>query len=135
MAEDHPLQGVGAGNFPTAAPRYAQTVPVARPDLVYTDPHVVHNTYLQFFAETGVVGGIAFALVVLIALLRAREATRSREGQEIQLSQAVLVATLGYLIAVFFISAAYEKPLWVLLAVCLRLPELNSRATTARTTA
>jgi O-antigen ligase len=135
MAEDHPLQGVGAGNFPTVAPRYVQSVPVARPDLVYTDPHVVHNTYLQFFAETGLVGVAAFALLVLIPLSRAREATRSREGPAVRLSQAVLVATLGYLIAVFFISAAYEKPLWVLLAVCLRLPEFNAPATMARSTA
>ncbi len=136
MAEDHPLQGVGVGNFPTAAPLYAQTVPVARPDLVYTDPHVVHNTYLQFLAETGAVGGVAFVLLVLIALSRAREATRTAAGsQKARVSQAVLVATLGYLIAVFFISAAYEKPLWVLLAICLRLPELDSHTTTARPTA
>jgi O-antigen ligase len=126
MAEDHPVQGVGAGNFPVAAPRYAQTVPVARHDLVYTDPHVVHNTYLQFFAETGAVGGVAFVLLVLIALSRAREAMRSGDGSDVRVPQAVLVATLGYLIAVFFISAAYEKPLWVLLGLCLRLPELDS---------
>ena len=136
MAEDHPLQGVGAGNFPTAAPRYVQTVPVARPDLVYTDPHVVHNTYLQFFAETGAVGGVLFVLLVLIALSRAREAARSAErSQDVRVSQAVLVATLGYLVAVFFISAAYEKPLWVLLAICLRLPELDFHTATARPTA
>ena len=131
MAEDHPLQGVGAGNFPTAAPLYAQTVPVARPDLVYTDPHVVHNTYLQFFAETGVVGGVAFVLLVLIALSRAREAMRPGEGSDVRVPQAVLLAALGYLIAVFFISAAYEKPLWVLLGICFRLPELDSRPTAA----
>ena len=136
MTEDHPLGGVGAGNFPTAAPQYAQTVPVARPDLVYIDPHVVHNTYLQFFAETGAVGGVVFVLLVLIALSRAREATRIAEGSlDARISQAVLVATLGYLIAVFFISAAYEKPLWILLAICLRLPELDSNPTTASSAA
>ncbi len=125
ITEDHPMLGVGAGNFPVVAPRYAQTVSVSRPDLVYTDPHVVHNTYLQFFVETGVGGGALFLVLVVGAIRRARIAGAvSRTDRDGLLVRAALVATLGYLISLFFISGAHEKPLWVLLALCLRLPNL-----------
>jgi O-antigen ligase len=123
MTLDHPLFGVGAGNFRDVAPSYAGAIQVKRPDLVFVDPHVVHNTFLQFFVETGVVGGLIFALFVASSVRAARAtAIGSADLAMRDLGRAVLVAVAGYLTALFFISGAYEKPLWVLLAIALRIP-------------
>jgi len=60
MFADHPLLGVGIGNYPTAYAHY-QVAPVWIYDLGHA-----HNYYINIAAEAGIVGLIAF-LVVLIA--------------------------------------------------------------------
>ena len=48
---DHPVGGVGAGNFVVAEPQYAaQSINLPRADLVVR-PELVHNSYLQVLAE------------------------------------------------------------------------------------
>lgn len=128
MTLDHPLAGVGAGNFPAAAPAYVNAVHVRRPDLVFIDPHVAHNTFLQFFAEMGVVGGSLFILLVIASLRSAASAMRNTLDRDGRIAFAALfAATAGYLAALFFISGAYEKPLWILLATCLRASPFSGR--------
>jgi O-antigen ligase len=125
MSEDHPLLGVGAGNFRVVASSYAGVVDVRRSDIVYDDPHVVHNTYLQFFAETGVVGGAAFLIAIGAAVLGLRSSLGRARGSAAVVRRATLVATLGYFACLFFISAAFEKELWILLGLCAAFPAIG----------
>ncbi len=64
MAGDHPLLGVGKGNFPFVYPLYATRVVKD----AWMGPEVrvreAHNDYVQMLAETGVAGGLAFAWVL-----------------------------------------------------------------------
>ena len=74
IVADHPLTGTGAGTFYAAFPRYRG------PDLDVFYDHA-HNDYVQFLAETGIVGtalaGLFAAFSVgcaLLALLRRTQA-------------------------------------------------------------
>ena len=125
VVKDHPLTGAGAGNFPLVAPHYAGKVFVRRPDLVFTQPHVVHNTFLQFFVDTGLVGGV-LALIIFVAAVRSAVAAArlNRVATDGVLARATLIAVTAYLASLMFISGSHEKPLWVLLAISLRMPSL-----------
>ena len=129
MFKDHPFAGIGTGNFQVIVPRYAtRNLDLPRADLVVTTPKVAHNTYLHVLTELGIVGFAAFAGIILGALGLAWQAIRllSQRGErrlEI-IARGVLVGTLGMLAAFIFITAQYEKQLWLLLGVCAALSTL-----------
>ncbi len=61
ITEDHPVNGVGLDNFVEQAPKYTREP--GKLELVHNiaeKPHVAHNVYLQFLAETGFIGAILF---------------------------------------------------------------------------
>jgi O-antigen ligase len=129
---DHPVLGVGAGNFPIVAPQYAAepiNLPFAR--LVVDTPKVAHNTYLGVFADLGIVGLLAFVVIVLSALGLARRATKyfARSGEvELELlCRAVLVGLAGMLAAFVFLSGEYEKQLWLVIGLAVALYGLARR--------
>jgi O-antigen ligase len=122
VAKAEPVQGVGLNNFRAVAPGYVRQPGSLRDVEKITDrPHVVHNTYLQLLAETGVVGLGLFLAVVIACLAAAwRAATafdRLGEGHLALLSRAVLLACVGGLAAQMFASAGSELRLWLLLAL------------------
>jgi O-antigen ligase len=136
MFKNHPLNGVGTGNFQVVEPRYAlQNINLPRVDLVVDTPKVAHNTYLHVLTELGVVGFAAFAGMLLGALGLAWRAiqTLARRGElrmEI-LGRGVLIGTIGMLAAYVFITAQYEKQLWLLLGICAALSTLARAGETA----
>lgn len=123
MIEDKPVLGVGAGNFPITSIDYLlEPGLLTRSDFIVSDPKVAHNTYIEMFAELGIVGFLLFCGMILACLVYAWRAARifEREGRlqmEI-LTRAVLIGLLGLLAADFFQSAQFQKALWLLLAVC-----------------
>jgi O-antigen ligase len=129
MFNDHPLGGVGTGNFQVIEPKYAlHDINLTRPDLVVDTPKVAHNTYLHILTELGLIGIAAFGAMLIGSLLIAKRAIRSfAERGELRLeivARGVLIGTLGMLAAFVFITAQYEKQLWLLLGVCVSLSTL-----------
>ena len=122
MLVAHPLNGVGAGNFPVSSIHYLLRPGLTqRADFIISIPLVAHNTYLQTGAELGVPAAILFIAVILFclgsALLAAhRFASAEDVGMEI-LARGVVVGLVGYLTAMFFISEEFSKLLWTLLAL------------------
>jgi len=122
MSEQYPLTGVGLENFAVRSGEYVRR-PGGLPyvDLVVDRPHVVHNTYLQMLAETGIVGLTLFMAVVGAAVSSARRAARrfqaAGERDLATLARGVLVADVGVLTAALFISAQATATVWVLLAL------------------
>lgn len=55
MIRDHPLVGIGTGNFPKQYNRYSPTIPE-----VPRGPYWTHNSFLQTWAENGVFGFIVY---------------------------------------------------------------------------
>jgi O-antigen ligase len=118
----HPLVGVGIGNFQVVEAHYVLT-PGSISRIAYlTDvPYFVHNTYLQLLAETGLIGLVGFLLVVCgcmrAALLAAARFDSFGRPEYADLARAVLMGTIGMLVALFFITDGDDTRLWVLLAI------------------
>ena len=72
MVKDHPIMGIGPGNFPYHMASYAQGeagLSVSGYKTTYPATWKANNDYLTVAAETGIVGLIIFALFI-VALLR-----------------------------------------------------------------
>jgi len=98
MAMDHPILGVGPGNYEAAYPRY----------FLHGWPEALghaHNYYLNTFAEQGIIGLVAF--LVLVVTIFARLASRIRslppfdpaEHEAVSIQRALLVGALGAAVA------------------------------------
>jgi O-antigen ligase len=116
MIREHPLLGVGPGNWPVAFPLYAE--PGAASDGVLTaarGPRQTHDDLLERAAETGVPGLLALGVLgasVLVAVRRRLAAG----GDE---ARAVTAAASGSLVALLTISLAsfpLEMPATIALA-------------------
>lgn len=128
MFLDHPLLGVGAGNYTVHFDRYADEVGFASRD--YETPgevHYPHNLYLEIAAETGLVGLAVFVAAVVaavVSLRRARAALRHRgDTTSAALARALEIAIAGYLVSSLFLHGHFQRYLWLLfgLAAALRL--------------
>jgi O-antigen ligase len=121
MWQDHPIVGVGLGGFIDNASDYVRAVgPLQFANFIAEQPHVVHNSYLEMLAETGIVG-LGLYLAVVAACLRCawRAAKRFEQAGDAAmavLSRAVIVSVLSMLTAAFFISGETDRRAWVLLA-------------------
>ena len=117
---DHPVGGVGLDNFTVRSREY-----VRRPgtleyvELIVDRPHVVHNTYLQMLAETGIVGLGLFLAILATAVGSAIRAARvfhhAGERALARISRGVIVADVGLLTAAVFISLQDTATFWVVL--------------------
>lgn len=72
MIADHPVLGVGLNNFELVLPRYEQT-----PVIFFGHP--VHNLYLLYLAEAGIIGLLGLLLVGLANYDIAMRVGRSRD--------------------------------------------------------
>jgi O-antigen ligase len=122
ITEDHPLGGVGLGNFVEEAPKYTQQP--GKLDVVRNiaeKPHVTHNVYLQFLAETGFVGLILFFGLLLTCMRAAWRAANVFDGkgdhEMAALSRACLLGMIAFASASVFISDGNDVRFWILLAL------------------
>jgi O-antigen ligase len=131
--ERHPVKGVGLENFQVVSPIYAVTTDtdLPRADVVVTQGAPTHNTYLQILAELGVVGELLFLGVlglVLEATRRGVQLLAQRGKQTLELvGRGLFVGTIGMLTAFFFLSAQYEKQLWLTLGLLLAFANVARR--------
>jgi O-antigen ligase len=137
MGKDNPVAGVGLDGFVEESARYLRQPGRLKSGevgagLVLDRPHVAHNTYLQMFAETGLVG-LGLLIGLILSTLRAtwaasRSFERLGDSGLTALSRAVLIAQIGALSASIFISDYYDKRTWILLALGPALLTIASRA-------
>ncbi|MGN6798069.1 MAG: O-antigen ligase family protein [Gaiellaceae bacterium] len=120
--ESHPFVGVGADNFTVVEQRYAvdfnRNLP--RADLVVQAHEQVHNTYLQVASELGAAGVVLFLATIGIAFRACRRAIRETRRVDVSaISRALFVGCLGMLVAFVFLTAQYQKQLWLVIALLL----------------
>ena len=129
MWKDNPVLGVGANEFPSNYRAYAADIGLdARAE------RNAHNSYLQAAAETGTVGFLAFAAMIVTALwcgLRARgRLLADDEVDTAGVAEALIAGFVGYLVAAVLLHQAYPQYLWAwaaLLAGCLLLSGYRMR--------
>jgi O-antigen ligase len=127
MFSDHPLLGVGAGNYSTYFNRYSLIV--GSPAALYHDrgeaafPHML---YLQIAAETGALGLLFFFAPVAAALISLRRA-RERLAERVGITTALTIALAAYLITALFLHGAYQRNFWILLGLVAAIARLPKR--------
>lgn len=136
MAEDHPVLGVGIGNFLRREPEYQR----ATGSFISEGVIAPHNLYLELLAETGVVGLFGWALLIgTAAFLAARAlvtAQRLSSVEEAELSArlaaAVLVALAGWSVASLVLHLGNLSALLAVIALGAALDIRTRRALTAQ---
>jgi len=112
MFLDHPILGVGAGQFPTA---YG-TVYSGRYHTAWMNPH---NLLLQVTCELGLVGLVIFGCFLFQIWKGIREVLRRRESPGFETNYQIALACNFMLLGVALISSVSHtlfRPYWYLLA-------------------
>ncbi len=104
MFQDHPVLGVGPGNWKIWLPRYGLSkfpTTIQNGSIQWTE---THNDFLEAFCETGIGGGLAFLFVFLFGIyLAIRSAHRtSNSSRETILAILIAACICGFGIVSFF---------------------------------
>ena len=120
--KDNPFLGVGAGNYTVWFDHYSERV--SSEARGYDDPgeiHYPHNLYLEIGAESGLLGLLVFAAIVLVTFAHLRSAHRAllEEGlrREAFVAKALELALVGYLISSLFLHGHFQRYLFLLFAL------------------
>ena len=117
MFADHPILGVGLGNYLGHEPAYAGSATLS----TAMGGTPAHNLYVEVAAETGIVG----LTLLLLLIAGGFQAVRSSRRRALALGQPALAEALwalqigmvGYFLAALFIHAAYARYMWLLLGI------------------
>lgn len=107
MIGEHPLTGVGAGNFPVRIQEYYDTPGIDLSVLQADNWLRPHNDFLQVFAEKGILGLIAFLAIFVVAcgslVSTIRHATDAWNAR--------LAVFLGMAFAAYLVCSGFDFPL------------------------
>jgi O-antigen ligase len=125
MILSHPLGGVGLGNFKPMSGTY---------DFV-TMSKTAHHMYVEIAAELGLPALLAFLAVLVLtlrSLRRSRKLAAARGLARIErVAAAVEIGLTGFLVTAVFLSAEYDKLMWLLVFLSIALERIV-RAEAAR---
>jgi hypothetical protein len=123
---DHPILGVGPGQYPAYYRQYADQIGLE----VQVADRQPHTLYLGIAAETGTPGLLLFLAILgttLVALIRARRlALRSGDQLMATLGAGFILAVAGFMLTGVFLHLAFERYPWLILALA------NATAATTR---
>lgn len=131
MFIEHPVIGVGAGNFSWAISRFETTYKArlqrgARRQIA---GRAAHSIYFTLLPELGLAGTFAYLMIMFKSVLRARNTLRRpaparEDGSMRMIALFIGPAIVGYSVAGVFISVLWYPMLWLLvsLAIVLHLP-------------
>jgi O-antigen ligase len=113
MVADHPLFGVGTGNFANA---YGSTYRAEGSRSLYWSPH---NVFIQIITELGILGFTIY-IILIIAIYKINKKSRDilRRFPDLKalrlLTKGIDVAVVGYVVSGQFITATYTPHLFQL---------------------
>jgi O-antigen ligase len=109
---DHPLTGVGIGQFDNYLPQYGiGLLPTHRLNLG------AHNLYISMLAETGLVGFLLFSGMIANVLINLIRSTRSTDLEKSVLAQVWLIVLIVILVGGLTKHDQYDKLLWLVLGI------------------
>jgi O-antigen ligase len=148
--ESHPFLGLGPGGFPLHYQEYALQVGGEvhehvkfGPDKGQEPERQAHDLYLSVATDNGGIGLVVFLAIIFVtmrSLLRARrESLAAEDASTAALASGYVLAILGFMTAGIFLSLAYERYYWLLLALATALvraprPASATPASSARAT-
>lgn len=125
MFADHPIIGVGVGNFQTNYQDYSGKIGI---EFEYgeRDPH---SLVTQILAETGIFGMISFIGIIISLLSGLAKSVRSITDLPAYKSNtpwlmSLQVSIIGYLVAALFLHDAYIRYFWIIAALSITAIQL-----------
>ena len=116
---DHPLFGVGPGQYPHFYSVSYQTGLEGAFRQIY-EPRRGHSLYLEMAAETGLIGLSVFLAIVLRILFQLAHVRRRWAESRPQLSclaTSLALSLIAYLAAAIFLHLSFERYYWFLIAL------------------
>ncbi|TDI98455.1 MAG: hypothetical protein E2O76_07965 [Caldithrix sp.] len=110
MFFDHPLFGVGVGNFLTHSKIYTNT-------LIH---RVAHNSYLEVAAETGILGITFFLALLFMTLKKLRTCWKYLESinsKYYYYPLGIMIGLIGFMVHALFLSEQYNVSLFIVFAL------------------
>ena len=134
---DHPLFGVGRGQFLQYYAKYAGEVAETGvdPRIALEGGRQAHNLFASVAAETGTFGLVLFLgmfAVIMRDLNRARRRWLTERPDVAHLAVGFFLALVGYLVSGIGLHLSYERYLWFLLALAAVAAHLALRGNSAR---
>lgn len=125
---DHPVMGVGPDGFPLFYQEYAQRIGGEIRETTHMGEkkgqeaqRQAHNMFLGIAADLGVPGLIAFLSLIGVTMARLlrtrRHWLRRGDPEKANLATGFLLALLSFLATGVFLSLAFERYYWLLLAI------------------
>ena len=122
MFRDHPLLGVGPGNYPQS---YSETYAGTGED---ASTWVPHSIYIESLSELGAAGTLPVLILMLLCFrlnLRTRKRLdpkrSAREQFEFFLAYGLDLALIGYMVSGAFLAVLYYPHLWIILGISVGL--------------
>jgi len=127
MFTDRPLLGVGLDNFPIYYQEYSRRLGL--------DPRreirSAHSLYLQIAADQGLLGLTAFGVVLWIVFRGMHKGyqdfIRAGSPDYANMTVALSVGIIGFLIGGIFLHLIYPRFLWLLIGIALAVPHVAKR--------
>jgi O-antigen ligase len=108
---EHPVAGVGAGNFPIAEGDFAAALGQ------HAKWSTAHNAYIQAFAELGLVGGGIFIAILLVTASRGLKLWRQARAPAGWHMPEYFASLSAFAFSAVFLSHAYFYTLYALCAL------------------
>ena len=135
MFADHPLTGVGYGNYMLNYPEYARSSGID----VRSTEREAHNLYLSTAAELGLAGLAALAAIIIgsfTALAAGRRRFRAMSDHRADgIGFAIGVSLVGYVVTSLFLHMAFARFAWLMIGLALAFPSTAAAEDHARDTA
>jgi putative inorganic carbon (HCO3(-)) transporter len=131
---DHPIVGVGPGEFPAYYRGYADKIGLS----IKAQDREAHNLYLGIAAESGSLGLIAFLGAVGVTmwhLARVRRRAMKIRPDLAAMATGFLLALVGYLGSGLFLHLSYARYYWLVLALAGAAAVVVDRLTAAEAAA
>jgi O-antigen ligase len=130
--EQHPVVGIGAGNFRGRTfDRLLQTPGVTTTVGYRSKGKWVHNMYLGNLTELGIIGFSLFMLLIGLtfrSLIASVRRARNRGDPELaRFAAALAVGLLGISVSGLFLSLELQKPLWIVIGLALAFDVMTRR--------
>lgn len=127
MFSEHPLIGVGPGQYSVHYRQYASRVG----GLAGLKDYEAHTLYLGVAAESGILGSVSFGGILVLtfrSLARARRQWLRDRPDLANTASAFMLALVSYLATGLFLHMAYPRYLWILIALAVATGVIASQS-------
>jgi O-antigen ligase len=112
---EQPIVGIGAGNFPIYYGDFENRFVPGRSEL-----RPLHNQYLQYMVESGLIGGLAYIALLFTAFLSLRDTYLKARSAELSLmAEALLFSFTSIVIQMLYLSSKFNKYLWIYIGLAI----------------